>query len=324
MMVSPSRAALEEAARAHERYLWGVCYRMTGSSADAEDLVQETFTRALVHPPARADEPLRPWLTAVAINLAKDHLRRRRREPYQGPWLPSPIETADEASPPSVEVTLADGSSTEGRYDLLESVSLAFLVALEELTPQQRAVLLLCDVFDYSVKDAARCLGLSESNVKTTHHRARKAMAAYDQDRCIPTRAVQERTRQALEQLMGSLLAGDVAGIEAMLSQSVRALSDGGSEFYAAKVPVLGPSRVATFSLRVTQLRGAPAWAEVRMLNGLPALLVSFAHASEREAPHAINMVRLDAQGRIAEIYSVLATDKLTGVKFPALEPAAP
>src|SRR5438128_12126286 len=77
----------------HRRFLWGLCYRMTGSAADAEDVVQDTFVRAIEHPPGRTNEPLRPWLVKVALNLARDLLRRRRRREYVGPWLPSPIET---------------------------------------------------------------------------------------------------------------------------------------------------------------------------------------------------------------------------------------
>ena len=164
---------------AHRAFLWGLCYRLTGSAADAEDLVQETFVRALSHPPARTDEPWRPWLVRVALNLGRDLLRRRRRRRYVGPWLPSPIETED--VPPSFEP--AGDESPAARYDLLESVSFAFLLALEALTPAQRAVLLLRDVFDYSVRETARALGFTEANVKTLHLRARRALAAYDRTR---------------------------------------------------------------------------------------------------------------------------------------------
>src|SRR6185436_15303130 len=113
----------------HRRFLWGLCYRMTGCAADADDVVQDTFVRAIERPPRRVDEPLRPWLVKVALNLARDLLRRRRRRDYLGPWLPSPIET----EPPSHEPAALDG-----RYELLESVSFAFLIALEALTPTQR------------------------------------------------------------------------------------------------------------------------------------------------------------------------------------------
>src|SRR5262249_2204314 len=161
-----------------------LCYRMTGSAADADDLVQETFARVITTPPS---EPagIRPWLARVAMNLAKDRLRARKRAVYMGPWLPSPLDTgrdfADDAWP-----------NAESRYGLLESVSYAFLLACEALTPRQRAVLLLRDVLEYSVEETAEALELSEANVKTTHHRARAAMKAYDAERAPPTKAKQD------------------------------------------------------------------------------------------------------------------------------------
>jgi len=85
---APAPAGHAAAFREHERFLWALCYRMTGSAADADDLVQETFVRALERPPPRTDLPWRPWLTRVAMNLARDALRRRRRRGYVGPWLP--------------------------------------------------------------------------------------------------------------------------------------------------------------------------------------------------------------------------------------------
>jgi RNA polymerase sigma factor (sigma-70 family) len=129
----------------------GLCYRMTGNAADADDLVQETFVRAWKSPPERTEEPWRPWLARVAMNLSRDLLRRRKRRHYDGTWLPSPIETGDEAAAPPDEPVDEQGDPL-ARYDMLESVSFAFLLALEALTPAQRAVLLLRDVFDYSVK----------------------------------------------------------------------------------------------------------------------------------------------------------------------------
>ncbi|MCP3136818.1 sigma-70 family RNA polymerase sigma factor [Pyxidicoccus xibeiensis] len=318
------QGAVAEAARAHERFLWGLCYRMTGVAADADDLVQETFTRALASPPARTEE-LRPWLTRVAVNLARDHLRRRRREGYVGTWLPSPLETADAQAPsdldtpPGVEARLPGGGSTEGRYELLESVSFAFLLALEALVPKQRAVLLLRDVFDYSVREVAEALEMTEANVKVVHHRARAAMAEYDRARRIPTRALQERTRVALETFMGALLSGDVATAEALLSSDVRALTDGGGEVRAALHPVLGAQRVLNFLFRLAELRGPPTAFEVQMLNGLPALVADFAAAKDPKlATRAVVRVDLGADGRIAELYSVLTPRKLSGLRPPA------
>jgi RNA polymerase sigma factor (sigma-70 family) len=288
---------------------------MTGCAADADDLVQETFVRALEHPPARTDLSWRPWLVRVALNLGRDLLRRRRRRPYVGPWLPSPLETGDEESPPSVEPVLDGAETTEGRYDLLESVSYAFLLALEALTPRQRAVLLLRDVFDYSVAETADTLEVSEAVVKTTHHRARRAMRAYDRARCVPTRSLQARTRAALERFMGALVTGDVPAVEALLAEGVRALSDGGGEFHAARVPVVGRGKVARFYTNILRRRGGvEVGAEIRTLNGLPAVVVRFRDDARAEAGRVVTLIQLDAGGRIAALHSVLASRKLTAI----------
>ncbi len=315
--MSVSTAVFEDAFRAHERFLWGLCYRLTGSAADAEDLVQETFVRAMERPPANIDEPWRPWLVRVAMNLGRDLLRRRRRRAYVGPWLPSPIETGEECSPPAHEPTV-DGVTTEGRYDLLESVSFAFLLALEALSPQQRAVLLLRDVFDYSVREAAAALGMSEPNVKTTHHRARAAMRDYDRERCVPTRALQERTRAALEGFLASLARGDVAGIEKQLADSVRSVSDGAGRFFAARVPILGRARVARFHFKIGAHRLGAARVEIRMVNGLPAMVVELGDPRPGEPPRAVLLCDVDGDGRIKRLHSVVAPRKLSAIRFPA------
>ncbi len=296
--------------------LWGMCYRMTGSAADAEDLVQDTFVRAIERPPARTDEPWRPWLVRVAMNLARDSLRRRRRRGYHGPWLPSPVETGDGNPLPAVEIACGDEQTTEGRYELMESVSYAFLVALEALTPQQRAVLLLRDVFDYSVAETADALDLSAANVKTSLHRARAAMRVYDEQRSLPTGALAERTRAALESLFAALAAQDFATCRALLADDVIAFSDGGDEFLAAKVPLIGPDRVLKFhGGLMNKLGHTIRKLELRQVNGLPAMLVEFAPHGERYAPRVVVRCDLDAEGRIARTYSILATRKLTAVR---------
>ena len=170
------------------RFLFGLCYRMTGSAADADDLVQETFARALARPPARTDEPWRPWLVRVALNLARDELRRRKRRAYKGPWLPEPVDDAELVEPSH------EPASTTGRYELLESVSFAFLLALEALTPAQRAVLLLRDVFEYTGAETAEALGLSEANVRRAPApRARGDGGLRRAPRPPPTRSAREQ-----------------------------------------------------------------------------------------------------------------------------------
>ena len=306
-----SAAGIADVFGEHRRFLWGLCYRLTGSAADADDLVQETFVRAIERPPARTDEPWRPWLVRVAVNLGRDLLRRRRRRGYVGPWLPSPIETGDEVSPPSVET-----ASTEGRYDLLESVSYAFLVALEALTPLQRAVLLLRDVFDYTVAETADVLGVSEANVKTTLHRARRRMAAYDRARTVPTRDLQARVRTALERFVAAVATADLPALESLLAESVRAVSDGGGEFHAARVPIVGRARVARFHWNIARRRTAtvPPQVEIRMLNGLPALVIAMGDEARGEAARFVIRADVDAEGRVVALHSVLATRKLSAV----------
>jgi RNA polymerase sigma-70 factor (ECF subfamily) len=297
----------------HRRFLWGLSYRMTGSAADADDVVQDTFVRAIEHPPPRIDEPLRPWLVKVALNLSRDVLRRRKRREYVGPWLPSPIDTADEPAPPSHEPMVDGRQSLEERYDLLESVSMAFLVALEELTPRQRAVLLLRDVFDYSVKETADALDLSEPNVKTTHHRARQAMASYDAVRRVPTAGVQDASRRALFQFLERLQANDVAGVEALLAADVKTTTDGGGEFRSALRTIIGREKVARFYLAVVNI-GQGRTARPFMLNGLPAVVVDTEIVPPKVAPRSVVQVDVDPAGRIRHIYVVSATPKLAAL----------
>jgi len=298
----------------HRKFLWSLCYRMLGSAADAEDVVQDTFIRVLERPPQRLDEPLRPWLIKVALNLARDRLRRRRRRDYTGPWLPSPIATGDEASPPSHEPAIDGVRTLEGRYDLLESVSFAFLLALEALTPTQRAVLLLRDVFDYSVKETAAALDLSDANVKTTHHRARHAMEAYNGRRTIPTRAAQDAAQTALYEFIQRLQQRDVAGIEALLARDVRTTTDGGGEFRSALRPIVGRDKVTRFYLSVAPT-GPNVSGRLEFLNGMPSMVVDIQSPPDRIAPRSMLTLTLNGRGEISDIYVVSAARKLTALK---------
>jgi RNA polymerase sigma-70 factor (ECF subfamily) len=303
---------VEELFGDHRRFLWSICYRMTGNAADADDVVQDTFVRMMEHPPARTDESLRPWLVKVALNLSRDLLRRHKRREYVGPWLPSPVATDDEPSPPSHE-PVVEGRTLEDRYDLLESVSFAFLIALERLTPTQRAVLLLCDVFDYSVAETAAALDLTEANVKTTHHRARKAMSAYDGARVIPTESLQKATRHALVQFLKCLERNDVAGVEALLAQDVRTVTDGGGEFRAALRPIIGRDKVMRFYFAINPKRGE-TFVTFALLNGAPGVIASVPGATGTSAPRYAITVDLNRDRKIAHIYVVFAARKLTAI----------
>jgi RNA polymerase sigma-70 factor (ECF subfamily) len=277
---------------------------MTGSAADADDLVQETFARALASPPADTSAPWRPWLVRVAVNLARDRLRKRKLAPYTGPWLPSPVATEDEAT---------EAPDPERRYGMLESVTFAFLTACEALTPRQRAVLLLRDVLEYSVEETAAALALSESNVKTTHHRARAAMEAYDGARSVPTSALRDKTRAALERFAFALSTGDLAAVEAALAPAAETITDAGGDYLAALRHVTGASRVARFYLGLMK-KVAPSRVVFRMLNGLPAVLIEVDDAPARYAPRLVVRCDVDADGRIQRVHTILARAKLSAV----------
>src|ERR1700675_2127872 len=298
--------------------LWGLGYRLTGCAADADDLVQETFVRAAERPCPPGDASWRPWLARVALNLGVDLLRRRKRRGYDGAWLPSPIEIETDAPPEDL------GGNPEARYERLESISFAFLPALEALTPKQRAVLLLRDVLDYSVSEVGAVLEMSGENVRITHHRARRTMRAYDRERCRPTAALRERTGAALEQLVRCLLSQDAVGLEALLADSVRTIADGGGEYTALHGPLEGRAKVALLHLRVARRRAAGSQIELRLINGLPALVIRYASAERRSEERRVLRCEVGADGRIVALHTVLASRKLTAVRFPAAESPAP
>jgi RNA polymerase sigma-70 factor (ECF subfamily) len=292
---------------AHRRDLFALAYRITGSASDADDVVQEAFARALERPPADRSLPWKPWLVRVAANLARDELRRRRRRGYRGPWLPEPIEEIELAEPSH------EPPSTEGRYALLESVSYAFLVALEALTPTQRAVLVLCDVLEYTARETAEALDLSEANSRTTLHRARRALAAYDAQRADCDRELSSRTEATLARFLGCLATGDVAGLESLLADGVVAVNDGGGVYAAARVPVVGRNKVARFHASLG--RGAPSRFAVRLVNGLPAFVGEYDETRPHFAPRFVMIPILDRSGRIRAIHTLVAPAKLRRIR---------
>ena len=215
--------------------------------------------------------------------------------------------------PPSFEPVIDGVHSLEGRYDLLESVSFAFLVALEALSPTARAVLLLRDVFDYSVRETAKAIDRSEANVKTIHHRARAAMAAYDGRRQIPNEARQTATQHALTRFLECLSTNDVAGVEALLADDVKTTTDGGGEFRAALRIVTGRENVARFYLAIAQI-GQGVHVEIAQINGLPSAVINIDIVPPRVAPRVVLQAELDDEGKIGHLYVVSATTKLSAL----------
>lgn len=304
-----------EALETDRRLLWAVCYRMTGNAADADDLVQETFVRALTHPPKRSDQPARPWLIRVAMNLSLDLLRKRRRRGYVGEWLPSPVPTEGEDNPASFDPRAPNEDSPAARYEMLESVSFAFLLALEALTPLQRAVLLLRDVFDYSTSETAEALDITEQNGKVTLHRARRLMQGYDKRRLSLDSSTQEATRRALEQFLLFLQNRDVERLEKLLAEDVVSVSDGGGEVDAAIRLISGRDRVVRLLIGLADKQLYETQIAFRTLNGLPAVVVERSVARSRTASRFTVHCELNESGRIRRLDTVLAPKKLTALK---------
>ncbi len=311
--MAPTATTLTQWFVDHRSFLWGLSYRITGSTADADDVVQETFAKAHQRAPAQLADPRR-WLTRVAVNAARDVLRARKRRSYIGPWLPMPIETSGGDSPLSFE-PIADQPAIDGRYDLMESASLAFLQALEALTPTQRAVLLLRDVFDYSAGEVAAVLDISDGNVRIIHHRARRAMESYDRRRSLPSVGRRERSERALQQFLALLSAGDVHGIEQMLASDVQTVTDANGEFTALFRPLVGPLRVAKFFAQFASSRRTDnVVVTIRELNGLPSADIEVASPRGRRPPRLLLGIDLDSAGHIVTIWIIASAGKLAAV----------
>ena len=300
----------------HKRVLWGMCYRMTGSATDADDIVQDTFVKALERPPADMESPIRPWLVKVAINLSRDQLRRRRRREYFGAWLPSPVLTD------SNDQSQLDPISTEDspgvRYDLMESVTLAFLLALEALTPAQRAVLLLRDVFDYSTTETAEALAMSEANIKVTLHRARRIMGAYDKNRVSNLSGRVVEMRDILQRFLSRLASGDVEGLKEMLAADVVLVTDGGGEINALADPVHGSEKVLRLIAKLYEANRDVTSTSLRNVNGEPAILVERSQMRPGHASFFTMHCELNEDSRMQRLHFVFAPSKLT-----ALTPAS-
>jgi len=282
--------------------VWGLLYRLTGTAADADELTQETFTRFLAHPPSDRLAPLRPWLMQVAVNLGRDVLRQRRRQPYLGPWLPSPVEL-------DIDDDLAGPAA---RYQTLESASTAFLVALEELAPTSRAVLILRDVLDQSVDETGCLLGLSAGNVRVIHHRARAALDGYERAR--PRDDPGPRTLEALHRLMALMVARDLPGLTKAVVEDALLVSDAGGEFHAALQPVRRANPIARFLLGTSAKLGTDVTLEIRNLNGLPALVARSTPTKPKIAPKVVLQLEVEPSGLIRTLRLISAPRKLTAV----------
>jgi RNA polymerase sigma-70 factor (ECF subfamily) len=288
--------AAAETFETYRPYLFSVAYRMLGSAMDAEDMVQETFLRYQATPPETIHS-LKAFLTTIITRLCMDqlHLARRQRETYLGPWLPEPILTEDASQADPAE-----------RVDAEESVSLAFLVLLEELQPMERAVFLLREVFEYDYAEIAGFLGKSEAACRQAFSRARKHLA----DRRPRFPASPEAHQQILSGFQRAVEAGDMTALMGMLSEDVTLYADGGGKVKgAATRPVTGRDAVARFSIGATR-RFLPAGyrVEVADVNGEPAMVI---RGDDRA--YLVLTIEVEAQ-RIRTVRIVANPDKLAHV----------
>jgi RNA polymerase sigma-70 factor (ECF subfamily) len=253
---------------------------------------------------------LERWLVRVATNLSLDSLRRRKRRRYIGPWLPSPVEDAEGDGPAA-----GDGETVDAGYERADQVSYAFLVALEALGPRARAALLLIDVLDYAAAEVATILETTEGNVRVLHHRARRAIEACDVE-AVVSRETSEKQRVALESLVACMMRQDAAGMEALLADDVRSITDGGGRYTALKVPLIGRKAVARFHLETARRRAPISRSQIRLVNGVAALVVETEPLRSQMAPRLVLRCEIGADGRIRELHTVLAPGKLTAVRF--------
>ena len=170
------------------------------------------------------------------------------------------------------------------------------------------------DVYDYSVSEIAEALDLSEANVKTTLHRARKVMDGYDRTRRPPTRELTEETRAMLARFLQCFMQQDAKAIEELLAADVQSIHDSAGEFIAAGIPVTGREKVALFYSHI--LPKEELRTRFTMLNGQPAVITERPDAPKGLAPRWIYTIDLDAEGKIRRSYAVFATEKLTTIPF--------
>jgi RNA polymerase sigma-70 factor, ECF subfamily len=273
--------------------LFSIAYRMLGSVSDAEDVVQESFVRyrRAIDDGVVVDST-RPYLASIATRLSLDHLKSARvqRETYVGMWLPEPL-LADPMPDVSAHAEIADSLST------------AFLVLLETLSPTERAVFLLRDVFAYEFDEIAPVVGKSADNCRQLLVRARKHI----DERRPRYEASREQKRELADRFFAAVEVGDVAGLQTMLAADVTFTGDGGGKAPAIARAVVGVVNVARFMRGLSGL-GVEMGMVSRALdvNGEPGTIFTSADGL------ILGVLSLDiAEGQVQAIHAVVNPDKL-------------
>lgn len=279
--------------------LFAMAYRMLGSAMEAEDIVQEAYLRYRAAPPESIRKP-KSYLTTIVHHLCLDHLKSAqvRREVYVGPWLPEPIITSDGASPGSPLRQVTDR----------ESISMAFVVLLESLSPLERAVFLLRQVFDYEYAEIAEITGRNVSACRKLVSRAKKHIR--DNRPRFP--ASPEDHEKMVNRFMEACVAGDMDGLMSLLAEDVTAWSDSGGKVPgAARRPIQGRDKVTRGIMAL--LAHVPQGTTVEMIeaNGFPALLM-------RIRAQTVGVITLEVEGNyIRAIRNVANPEKLAHLDLP-------
>ena len=280
---------------AHRSLLFTVAYEMLGSAADAEDVVQETWLRwAAMEEDARAEvvDP-RAYLVRIVTRQALNRLRTlaRRREDYVGEWLPEPLLTTPDVAED---------------VELAESVSIAMLTVLETLTPTERAVFVLREVFDLSYDEIGAAVDKTAAAVRQVAHRARSHVEARR-----PRVAVDRSEQQAVvERFLKAVTTGDVQGLMDVLAPDVVVIADGGGFATASRVPIEGAKKVVAFLKNFPRVV-PDAVVETIWINGAPAARLDLGSFG----PTAISVQIED--GRITRIFTMRNPHKLERLDEP-------
>lgn len=274
----------------HRPRLAGIAYRMLGTRADADDVLQDAWLRWQATPLERV-HTAEAWLVTSVTRLCVDRLRaaRTEREAYDGPWLPEPW-IAPEAAPPA-----------DTRAELASDLSVALLVVLESLTPDERAAFLLHDVFDSDYPEVASVLGKSEATCRQLVHRARTQV----RQRKARFTATPEASRALIERFVQGMRTQDHAALLALFAEDAQWIADGGGKVRAANKVLSGPRTLTRLAVAVWRTYLQNHQIEPVQVNGAPGLLL-------RDAGGVRSVMAFETDGvRIHAVYSVLNPDKL-------------
>jgi len=273
----------------HRRRLQGLAYRMLGSVAEAEDVVQDAYLRWSQADGVEDDEP---WLVRVATNLSLDRLRKDavRKEAYRGPWLPEPL----------IEPLIDDP------VERAEEVSVAFLLALERLSPLERAVFLLHEVFDEDYAQVATTLGRNEAAVRQLAARARSHL----KDARPRFEVSQDEVQRLVGAFLSAVASGDMTALSELLTEDAVMVTDGGGKRKAALRVLVGRDDIIRLLEGLRWRHGLPLYEnfEAVRINGLPGLILRMFDGPETLA------FEPGPDGRIAAIYAMRNPDKLAHI----------